>query len=206
MNSSVAKCPYPAKAGTPVWDLARWYPLQGHWTEEEYLSLDRGENALVEFTDGYLEVLPVPTKQHQRIVKHLLRALLAFADPQLGEVFFAPLPFKLRKGMWREPDLLFIKKENRTDAEYPSRIDLAIEVVSAGTTARQRDYLRKRREYAQFDVAEYWIVDPQTEKITVLTLEGRKYVEHGVFKKSQRATSVLLKGFHVDVTEALRAN
>jgi hypothetical protein len=40
-------------------------PEQGAWTEEQYLRLTDHTNQLVEFTDGVLEVLPMPTDRHQ---------------------------------------------------------------------------------------------------------------------------------------------
>lgn len=42
-------------------------PLQGHWTEEQYLLLSNQTNRLLEYTDGYIEVLPMPTDKHQVI-------------------------------------------------------------------------------------------------------------------------------------------
>ena len=52
---------------------------------------------------------------------------------------------------------------------------------------------------------EYWIVDPPEETLTVLTLDGEGYVEHGVFGGGETATSVLLPGFAVDVTAVFDA-
>ena len=43
------------------------------------------------------------------------------------------------------------------------------------------------------------IVDPRSETITVLALQGAAYVEHGVFARGARADSVLLDGLTVDV-------
>jgi len=64
---------------------------------------------------------------------------------------------------------------------------------------------KKRREYAQAHIPEYWIVNPQTELITVLHLENDRYVEHGVFKRGETATSALLEGFLVNVDAVLDA-
>ena len=36
-------------------------PLQGLWTIEQYLKLTDQTNQLIEFTDGVIEVLPMPT-------------------------------------------------------------------------------------------------------------------------------------------------
>ena len=43
-------------------------------------------------------------------------------------------------------------------------------------------------------------VDPRVETVTVLELAGSDYVEHGVFRRGDTATSVLLDGVSVDVT------
>ena len=52
-------------------------PRQGAWSEEQYLWLTDHSNHLIEFTDGYIEVLPMPTRKHQAISRFLLLALLA---------------------------------------------------------------------------------------------------------------------------------
>jgi hypothetical protein len=49
------------------------------------------------------------------------------------------------------------------------------------------------------------MVNPVTEQIIVLRLDGTEYVEHGRFGRDTQATSVLLEGFAVDVTEVLDA-
>jgi hypothetical protein len=36
---------------------------QGRWSEDEYLVLTDHRNRLVEFTDGFLEILPMPTEK-----------------------------------------------------------------------------------------------------------------------------------------------
>ncbi len=196
--------PQTKKRGEPVWALASRFPAQGYWTEEDYLALDNERNQIVELMDGYVEVLPMPTPEHQRIVFFLATALNQFAKPQkLGEALVAPLPVKLRRDMFREPDVVFFLQQHRPDGTYAERVDLAVEVVSAGKADRERDYKQKRREYSRARIPEYWIVDSQLGQITVFTLSGTRYLEHGVYKKGAKATSVLLKGFSVDVTKTL---
>jgi hypothetical protein len=43
-------------------------PPQGEWSEEEYLVLTDHRSRLVEFTDGFLEVLPMRTDKHQSVL------------------------------------------------------------------------------------------------------------------------------------------
>ncbi len=65
--------------------------------------------------------------------------------------------------------------------------------------------MTKRADYAKAEISEYWIVDPQTERITVLRLAGRKYAEHGVFERGAIATSALFPDFAVRVDAMLDA-
>jgi Uma2 family endonuclease len=54
------------------------------------------------------------------------------------------------------------------DREGPALgADLAMEVVSKGKEDRKRDLITKRFEYARAGIPEYWIVDPQTRRITL---------------------------------------
>jgi Uma2 family endonuclease len=189
------------RVGDPTWDIARLYPAQGHWSEEEYLDLPG--NYLVEFSDGILEVLPMPTTSHQRLVLYLYKLLDSFvSDRDLGEVLTAPLPVRLRPGKFREPDVLFMRKSHarQLGEKFWDRADLVMEVVSPDPEARRRDRLTKRREYARAKIGEYWIVDPQKETVTVLRLSGARYVVHGEFRRGTQAASALLSGFTVDVS------
>ena len=54
---------------------------------------------------------------------------------------------------------------------------LVIEVVSPGKVNRDRDYRYKRSEYAARGIREYWIVDPQINRVTVLILNEGLYDE-----------------------------
>jgi Uma2 family endonuclease len=190
--------PHP-KRGEPAWDLALMFPLQGSWSVQDYLALDTG--LLVEYTDGFVRVLPMPSLLHQLIVKFLFRVMDDFVSARaLGEVLLAPLPVELEPRKFREPDIVFLRPERiRNLKGQPAGADLVVEVVSEGTDSRQRDYLEKRREYAEAGIAEYWIVDPEERKVTVLVIEGTEYREHGVFAKGEDATSALLSGFQVAV-------
>lgn len=187
--------------GEPTWAIAQLFPVQGTWSESEYFALET--NRGLEFSHGYLEFLPMPTVLHQRIAAFLYDALRAFIiGLNLGEVLFMGTRVRLWPGKFREPDVLFMRAEHadRITEEYWAGADLLIEVVSSGDEDRRRDLNQKREEYARAAVPEYWIVDPELGQITVLTLDDQTYVVHGVFKRGEQATSMLLPGFVVDVT------
>ena len=193
-----------ALAGEPVLqaqvnDLVEEVLPQGCWGDDDYLWLTDHTRRLVEFTDGYLEILPMPSRGHQRILAFLYSAFHTFVAPSGGEVLFAPLRLRIRPGKFREPGLLLVRdaRDARSGERFWTGADVVVEAVSPDNP--ERDLVFKRDDYAEAGVPEYWIVDPATETVTVLKLEGAGYIEHGVFGRPARADSTALPGFGVDV-------
>ena len=187
----------------PAWDVATLFPAQGHWTEKEYLELPG--NHFVELSDGAVEVLAMPTEAHQSIVAFLHSLLLAFVSPRgSGKALLAPFPIRLWPGKIREPDVMFMLSAHagRRGKQSWAGADLVMEVVSED---RSRDLDVKREEYARAGIAEYWIVDPENQRITVLKLNDSRYVVHGEFSSGALAESHLLSGFKVDVAAVFAA-
>ncbi|MGB9632862.1 MAG: Uma2 family endonuclease, partial [Chloroflexaceae bacterium] len=122
-------------------------PLQGHWTEEQYLLITDQTNRLLEYTDGAIEVLPMPTDEHQNISQFLFLALLAFLQPTGGKVHYAPLRLRVRAGKFREPDLLLVRDANdpRRQNRFWLGADLVVEIVSPDDP--RRDTEEKPRDY-----------------------------------------------------------
>jgi hypothetical protein len=117
-----SKEPSRIHAGDPTWEIAHLFPAQGTWSEEDYLGL--AGNHLVEFTDGVLEVLPMPSTPHQALVAYLYGLLFAYVSQKdLGKVLFAPLLVRLRPGKFREPDLVLMLKAHyhRIAVENPGQ-------------------------------------------------------------------------------------
>ena len=185
--------------------LSDTLPLQGRWSDEEYLWLTDRTRRLIEFTDGCIEELPVPTSTHQAILAFLYRALYAHLAPLGGAVMFSALRLRIREGKFREPDVLVLR--DRADPRYQDRFwqgaDLVAEVVSPDRP--ERDLVDKRADYAEAGIPEYWIVDPRHDTVTVLTLAAGAYVEHGVYSRGDTATSPLLAGLAIDVASTFDA-
>ena len=186
--------------------LADFLPRQGGWDAEGYLWLTDYTNRLIEFTDGRVEVLPMPTDEHQALLDFLAAAFNAFLRPRGGVARFAPLRLEVGPRRFREPDLVALRdaRDPRRQSRYWRGADLVLEIVSPDQPAR--DLVVKRDEYAAAHIPEYWIVDPRDESIRVLGLEGDRYVEHGVFGRGARATSATLAGFTVEVGAAFDAD
>lgn len=179
--------------------------LQGLWTQAQYLTLTDYSRRLLEFTDGYIEVLPMPTDRHQVISQLLMLQLFAFVQPRGGKVLYAPLRLRMREGQFCEPDLLLLRDANdpRRQNRYWLGADLVVEVVSPDDP--ERDTQVKRGEYAAAQIPEYWIVNPMDETVTVLTLVEAAYVAYGVFRRGDEISSVLLDDFALSVDEVFDA-
>jgi Uma2 family endonuclease len=163
---------------------------------------------MIEFDDGCVEVLPMPSIAHQRLVDFLADALKAFLKRRriAGDVLRAPLPVRLRKGKYREPDVVFFRpRRAKSPKGQPHGADLVMEVVSEGEQNRERDLVIKPAEYFAAGVAEYWIVDPQQRSITVLTADIGAYRTHGTFTSGMQATSAMFPGFRLDVDAVFKA-
>src|SRR5262249_32385253 len=140
-------------------------PLQGRWTAEQYLLLTDQTNRLIEFTGGYVEVLPMPTDKHQVVLRFLLLALYNFVQQIGGTVLFAPLRLRIRADKFREPDILLVRdaSDSRRQNRYWLGADLVVEIVSPDNP--ERDTHDKREDYAEAGIPEYWIVNPEDETI-----------------------------------------
>ena len=198
----------PPALGEPTWNIALLYPAQGYWDEGEYLDLALSSNQLIEYSDGFVEVLPMPTIEHQLIVRFLLDVFRAFIEPRnLGMVLFAPLPVWTRDRQYREPDLIFQFEENhaKSNRKYYKGADLVVEVVSDDKQSRARDYEQKLADYANAHIPEYWIVDPQAGTISVMTLNENRYENRGVYRAGEQASSKLLEGLNVEVSSVFAA-
>lgn len=197
-----------AITSTEAWKdlLEQILPSQGCWTDEQYLVITEGSNRLVEFTDGFLDALPMPTDHHQAMVEFLFLALRKFIKPRGGTVRFAPLSLRIRPGKFREPDVMLVVSSDdpRRQDRFWIGADLVVEVVSAEKP--ERDIVEKPADYAAARVPEYWIVNSLTETISVLELEGDAYGKARVFRRGETATSVLLPDFLVAVAEVLDAD
>ena len=125
------------------------------------------EDTHAEWVDGEVIIHMPPKNVHQTTLGFLYQLLGLFASLlDLGKVLTAPFEVKLKPdGSSREPDILFVAKENLdrlTEDRLIGPADLIIEIISTDSVRRDRD--DKFKEYQQARVREYWIIDPRPDK------------------------------------------
>ncbi len=186
----------------PTWDIARLFPNQGNWSKYDYLDLPT--NHLVEFDNGRIEVLPMPSIRHQNIQLNIAVPLRVYVQVhELGTVLCSPMPLQVAPLKYREPDVFFTRSPAPQESDSDKFLDsaeLVIEIVSEGAANRRRELIDKRADYAAAGIAEYWVVDPEPQQVTVLRLQGNAYVESEPFGLPNVIRSSAVPGFEIPVS------
>ena len=126
------------------------------------------DDTKAELIDGEL-VYTMPVNERHNAVQLFIQTVLSLyvVKQGLGRVFADQ--FEMRLGLQRfVPDASFVRTEH-LDRVLPTRIegpaDLVVEVLSPDSVARDRGV--KLRDYATAGVQEYWLLDPEAERIEV---------------------------------------
>ena len=110
---------------------------------------------------------PAPSTKHQTVSRHLQFQLYAQIEiTKRGKVFNAPTDVELTPNDIVQPDLVVVLKD-RTRMITPTKIngvpDLVVEILSPSTAAT--DTTLKKQLYERTGVAEYWIADPDNQRL-----------------------------------------
>ncbi len=158
------------------------------------------EDTLAEWVDGEVVMYSLAARRHQEVQKFLLGFLDGYVRiRELGVVLGAPFQMYLEPlKRAREPDVLFIKKENLGrlhDTYLEGPADLVVEVTSE--ESRLRDYGEKLAEYELGGVGEYWIVDPERGEVRFFQRKGGRFIP--VFPDEGGYRSAVVPGLWVRV-------
>lgn len=181
-------------------------------TLEEYLNYDDGTDTHYELVAGELVAVPPESPQNVQISLFLLTQLLRFVPiRQLSNK--VEIVVSGSRSTTRIPDLVVLTEELAAILQGATRSTitsdmpppaLVVEVVSPGKINEDRDYRYKRSEYAARGIAEYWIVDPQMNRVTVLTLVEGLY-EETVFAGNTAIASITFPQLQLTAEQILSA-
>ncbi len=170
-------------------------------TYQDYLETPDDERW--ELINGELFMAPPPSTLHQEVAADLVTLLNTFVKARgLGRVYSAPADVALSDTTVVQPDLLFVSKERAhiiTYANIQGAPDLAVEILSPSTASR--DWRDKLDLYAEHGVREYWVVDPDAERVWVMLLRDGGFDEVGAYGRNDELTSPTLEGFSVNIDE-----
>ena len=143
------------------------------YTIEDTYALPDGERA--ELIDGKIYYMAPPSKTHQRISGGLYQTIANYIDDKGGkcEIYAAPFAVFLNEDdiNYVEPDISVICDPSKLDEKgCHGAPDWIIEIVS--TSSKSRDYMTKLFKYRMAGVREYWIVDPEKQRVMVYGFEN----------------------------------
>ena len=138
------------------------------YTIDDIYALPEDERA--ELIDGQIYYMAPPTRKHQDVSMELSSQIKAYVRSKGGQckVYAAPFAVYLDESAntYVEPDISVICDKNKlTDKGCKGAPDWIIEIVSPAS--RRMDYYTKLFKYRTAGVREYWIVDPDKDRIFV---------------------------------------
>lgn len=149
------------------------------YTTNDIYNLPEGMRA--ELIDGQMYMMSPPSRRHQEISFSLSRKIADYIDSKQGicKVYLGPFAVFLNTDdqNYVEPDISVICDLNKLNEKGCNGApDWIIEVVSPGS--KRMDYFTKLFKYRSAEVREYWIIDPDKNRILIYNFETGNILEH----------------------------
>jgi Uma2 family endonuclease len=167
-------------------------------TWEEWLAW-APESRITEWVDGeVIEMSPIGAL-HDEISQWLIVVLRSFLRVnEAGKLRAAPSVLRFSEGRrGREPGLMFIATGNLgriTPTHVEGPVDAVWEIVSPESVIR--DWHDKYREYETEGVREYWVIDPQQQRVELFQLgENGRYVPTELMEGKLQSSAI--PGFYL---------
>lgn len=170
--------------------------LKKTYSFEEYLTFDEDTDNKYELFNGELKLMPTASGFHALILHFIFKILEQEIEKlkQDWKVMPGTVGIRTAYNKSRIPDLVILSAEqceeikHKTSAVLEKAPLLVVEIVSPNN--REDDYRYKRSEYAVREIPEYWIIDPELEKVSILSLVSGFY-EVVEFQDNQQIKSFL---------------
>ena len=186
--------------------------IKKRFTLAEYLAYDDGTDRRYELVNGELIEMPSESDLNNQIAIYLIGVLMQVISIRLlrrgTEIVVSGF-----RATSRVPDLLVLTEDLAAALAGTARsiitIDmpppaLVVEVVSPGKENEDRDYRYKRSEYAARGIAEYWIIDPERDRVMVLALVDGLY-EEAIYQGDERLVSQTFSTLELTAKQILQA-
>lgn len=147
-------------------------PKEKLYTIDDIYDLPDGQRA--ELIDGEMYMMSPPGRKHQKILNYINTEINLFIRNNKGNCEVYPAPFAVFLNAddktYVEPDISVICDSSRlNDRGCNGAPDWVIEIVSP--SSKRMDYFIKTFKYRTAGVREYWIVDPDRNRVMVYLYE-----------------------------------
>lgn len=168
-------------------------------TIDDIYALPDGERA--ELIDGQIYYMAPPSRRHQDISGELFGTIREYIKSNHGSCkpYTAPFAVFLNDDdkNYVEPDISVIcDPQKLNDKGCMGAPDWIIEIVSPGS--RHMDYFNKLFKYRTAGVCEYWIVDPDKNRVTVYTFASDSMEEYSF---TDNIPCGIYPGFYINLSK-----
>ena len=145
------------------------------YTVEDYRGLP--EDQRVELINGVFYDMASPTVRHQQIAMSVSVQMANYVEGKKGKCLVLAGPVDVQLGCDNRtmvvPDIIVVcDPEKVMKDRVKGGPDFVAEIVSP--SSRKRDYAIKSGKYCGADVREYWVIDPEKDRVIVYDFEGDK--------------------------------
>jgi Uma2 family endonuclease len=144
-------------------------------TWREFAAIDHGESMRgMELIDGVLEEGEVPTRKHGRLITRLIMVFGPWIEQHGGgELLSQDNRLRIAERRVRKPDLLLVMRGSSPIFDEDTLVsppDLVVEVVTKTPRDEHRDRVAKLADYELVGARQYWIIDPELERLEIYAL------------------------------------
>lgn len=179
--------------------------IEERFTYKDYLTWPGEERW--ELIDGVAyDMSPAPSRRHQEILGNLFVEFHNYLKDKSCKVYLAPFDVRLPENDEQDdeietvvqPDIVVVCEGNKLDdAGGRGAPDIVIEILSPYTS--KKDLVTKYRLYERHKVKQYWIVNPETEGVTIYKLKNDKYKNPQEYKKEDKVKVDMFEDLEIDL-------
>jgi Uma2 family endonuclease len=156
-------------------------------TWRQFAAIDEGAQMRgVELVDGELEEGEVPTRKHGRIVTRLIMLLGPWLERSGGgELLSQDNRVRIGPRRVRKPDLVLVRRADNPVFEDETLVSppfIIVEVITKTARDEHRDRVTKLADYESLGAQQYWIIDPDIDRLEVYTLADGLFGASRVFE------------------------
>ena len=132
-----------------------------------------------EIIDGKIYLMASPNEKHVSIQYNLCSIFNNYFRKSKNKCLaILAKDLYINHKNWLTPDLLIYCKNNneKNNKNVPL---IVVEVLSDSTW--KKDLTVKMKKYAELEIEEYWIIDPDTQRLTIYRLENDRYEQNDLY-------------------------
>ena len=169
-------------------------------TYQEYLRITGESINRYEYINGVIYLLASPTFSHQNISAVIFLKLSKYFSDKKCKPIYAPFDVTIELEEDKnivQPDILVICDHEKIDekGKYHGIPSMIIEILSPST--RTKDMTVKLDLYMRSGIAEYWIVNPEAEKVDVFSFSEGEISKTSTYRFNEKIVSLIYIGLKI---------